>query len=258
MNAYPRIDDALADDVLRALAVDRAASVEALTDAFRGWLPAGSTAKWGAVDRGSTPPGPDPSTALEARLAGSLESWSCWPFCTGLGAILASAGHDVQITVEHLRSGHRVPLVDYHSVLVVDGQLLDAYLGPSVPVRPGEDVVRSDAWASWVPGPRPDHLGARGGSTPFRYRQLATNLDRRDVTAFCEISTTHTGVGRRRTAHWLRDGKLWFVREREEVGDAELRVTEGESPFASRRTIVGTGRFDDLRAEIDRPSRDER
>lgn len=109
---------------------------------------------------------------------------------------------------------------------------------------------------TWVPGTRPDHLGARGGSSIFRYRQLADHLDARDVRAFCEISTTHTGVGRRRMAHWLRDGSLWFVRERDD-GSAELRVTEGTDPFASRRRIVDRGAFDDLRTWIDRPVGDD-
>ena len=255
VTSYPHIDEALVGDVLHVLGVDRSVGVETLTAAFRGWLPAGSTAKWLAVDEGASPPGFDPRTALEARLDGSLESWSCWPFCTGLGAILSALGHDVRIAVEHLRTGHNVPLVDYHSVLVVGGSLLDPFLGPSAPVAPGEDVVRPDAWASWVPGPRPDHLGARGGSTPFRYRQLADHLDRRDVQAFCAVSATHTGVGRRRTAHWLRDGRLWFVGEADAGGGtAELRVTEGTSPFESRRRVVGTGRFEELRAQIDEPT----
>ena len=257
MTRYPYLDEGLVDEVLAALGVDRGSALEAVVDAFRGWLPAGSTAKWAAVDSGDRPPGADPAVALEARLAGSHQSWSCWPYCTGLGGLLSALGHDVRIAVEQLRGGQRVPPVDFHSVLVVDGAMVDAYLGPSAPVSPGEDVVRSDAWSSWVPGIRPDHLGARGGSTPFRYRQLADHLDRRDVVAFCEISTTHTGVGRRRTGHWLRSGMLWLVRE---VGDgsAELRVTDGTSPFASRRRVVATGRFEDLMSWIERPVGDDR
>jgi hypothetical protein len=250
--AYPRIDDDLAAEVHAALGVARHDSVEAVTTAFRGWLPAGSTAKWAAVDRGASPPGTDPSTALEARLAGSFESWSCWPFCTGLGAVLASAGHDVRVLVEHLRQGQQVPLVDYHSVLVVDGALLDPYLGPSAPVAAGEDVTRRDAWAAWVPGVRADHLGARGGSTPFRYRELADHLDARDIAAFCAVSATHSGVGRRRTAHWLRGGRLWFVREGDD-GRAQLRVTEGTNPFEQRRRVVATGPFEELRCRILEP-----
>src|SRR3546814_4484905 len=76
----------------------------------------------GWVDAGRVPPGAQPSEALEARLAGSLESWSCWVFCTGLGALLASAGHDVRIAVEHHRTES---IVAFHSVLLVDGQMLD-------------------------------------------------------------------------------------------------------------------------------------
>lgn len=249
---YPAVDDVLATEVLAAIGQQRTGPVESIAAGFRAWLPAGSTAKWAAVDRGDTPPGTDPSTALEARLAGSLESWSCWPFCTGLGAVLAATGHDVRIVVEHLRHGHQVPLVDYHSVLVVDGELLDPYLGPSAPVPSGGDVTRPDAWAAWIPGIRPDHLGARGGSTPFRYRQLADHLDARDVRAFCTISSTHTGVGRRRTAHWLRDECLYFVREGED-GTAELKISEGADPFAQRRRVVETGSFEELRRRIDQP-----
>ena len=246
---YPLVDDDLAAEVLRALGVSAADGVETITGAFRAWLPAGSTAKWEAVDRGEVPPGADPHTALEARLAGSRESWSCWPVCTGLGGVLAAIGHDVRIVAEHMRGGQRVPVVDYHSVLVVDGCLLDAYLGPSAPIAPGDDVTRPDAWGAWVPGIRPDHLGVRGGSSLFRYRQLADHLDRRDVEAFCAISETHTGVGRRRTVHVLREDRLWFVREDEE-GGAELRVTEGASPFEQRRRVVGVGTFEELRERL--------
>lgn len=243
--SYPSIDDRLADEVLAAVGASRHDDVESVVDAFRGWLPAGSTAKWEAVDRGSRPPGGDPRTALEARLGGSAASWSCWPYCTGLGAVLAAAGHEVRILAEHLRAGQEVPLVDYHSVLVVDGCLVDAYLGPSAPVAPGADVTRPDAWASWIPGPRSDHLGVRGGSSIFRYRSFADHLDRRDVEAFCAISETHTGVGRRRTAHLLRGGRLLFVREGT-GGAAELRITEGPGPFEQRRRVVATGSYDEL------------
>lgn len=245
------IDDSLVDEVLRAIDVDRGAGVERVVDAFRRWLPAGSTAKWDAIDRDETPPGADPGHALVERLGGSYASWSCWPYCTGLGSVLAAQGHDVRLAVEHLRAGAQVPLVDYHSVLVVDGALVDAYLGPSAPVAPGEDVTRPDAWAAWVPGVRPDHLGTRGGSSIFRYRQLADHLDERDVRAFCSISVTHSGVGRRRIAHWLRDGQLWFVRE-DDDGSAVLRVTSGDGgPFTQTRPVVAAGDYDDLVRRID-------
>lgn len=250
--AYPTIDDGLADDVFRRLGVTRSTSTEGIVDAFRGWLPAGSTAKWAAVDRDDQPPGADPHEAIEARLAGSLASWACWPYCTALGGLLRSAGHDVRVAVEHLRAGARVPLVDYHSVLVVDGSLVDAYLGPSAPIALGDDVTRPDGWGAWVPGVRPDHLGTRGGSSVFRYRQLANHLDERDVRSFLAISSTHTGVGRRRYAHWLRDGRLWIVRE-DDDGTAALRVTSGgTSPFTQTRPVVATGHFDELVARIDR------
>lgn len=249
MPGYPHVDDALCGEVLHALGVAADDPVETVVAAFRGWLPAGSTAKWSAVDRDERPPGTDPRTALEARLAGSEESWSCWPFCTGVGGVLAALGHDVSILVEHLRAGHGVPLVDYHSVLIVDGALVDAYLGPSAPIRLGDDVTRTDAWGSWVAGERTDHLGVRGGSTPFRYRELGRHLDARDVTAFCEVSTTHTGVGRRRTAHWLRGGSLVLLRE-DDDGLATLRRSEGPNPFEQARRIVSRGPFDDLRAAV--------
>ncbi len=241
---YPRVDDALAADVLRAIGSTRHDAVEDVVVAFRAWLPAGSTAKWAAVDRGDRPPGADPATALDARLAGSWASWSCWPYCTGLGGVLTAMGHDVRLLVEHLRHGNDAPLVDYHSVLVVDGELVDPYLGPSAPIAPGADVTRNDAWGSWVPGTRRDHLGLRAGSTPFRYRELADHLDARDVTAFCAISTTHTGVGRRRSAHWLRDDRIVTVRDGDDGG--EVRTTIGDGPFAQRRQVIARGDYDEL------------
>lgn len=249
---YPSVDDQLARDVFAAIGADPGDGVEAVTRGFRSWLPAGSTAKWLAVDAGRVPPGADPAEALEARLGGSLESWSCWVFCTGAGALLASAGHDVRIVVEHHRTAS---VVDFHSVLLVDGELLDPYLGPSAPVPPGHDVTRCDAWASWVPsdvpGGRSDHLGVRGGGGTFRYRLLGDRLERPDVAAFCEISSTHSGVGRRRNAHWVLGEQLWFVREGDD-GEAELRVAEGTSPFEQRRRVVERGPYEELRTRIDR------
>ncbi len=110
-----------------------------------------------------------------------------------------------------------------------------------------------DGWAAWVPGPRPDHLGATGGGRPFRYRQLADHLDRRDVVAFCDVSTTHSGVGRRRTAHWAVDGVVWNLREGDD-GVAELRRTVGSGPFATSRRVEVRGRFDELlRTHLPRP-----
>lgn len=246
---YPLVDDALAGEVLDRLGLAADADVEDVVAAFRAWLPSGSTAKWAAVDRGERPPGDDPAHALEARLAGSWESWSCWPVCTGLGGVLAAVGHDVRMVAEHRRGGGQVPPVDYHSVLVVDGCLVDPYLGPTALVPPGHDVVAADGWASWVPGQAPDHrfdhLGATGGGRPFRYRQLADHLDRRDVVAFCDVSTTHTGVGRRRTAHWVVGGIVWHLREADD-GRAELRRTIGTGPFETSRRLEATGDYDDL------------
>jgi hypothetical protein len=253
VQVYPFVDDQLSSDAFAAMEVAPSDGVETITAAFRSWLPAGSTAKWLAVDAGRVPPGAQPSEALEARLAGSLESWSCWVFCTGLGALLASAGHDVRIAVEHHRTAS---MVDFHSVLVVDGQMLDPYLGPSAPVPPGHDVSRADAWAAWVPGDGPgdrsDHLGIRGGGGTFRYRMVSDRLERPDVAAFCEISATHSGVGRRRNAHWVVGEQLWFVREGDD-GVGELRVAEGISPFEQRRRVVARGPYEELRTRIDRP-----
>jgi hypothetical protein len=250
---YPSVDAPLAGEVLEAAGCPGGGVAETVL-ALRRWLPAGSTSKWLAVDRGDVPPGADPTTALEARLAGSLESWSCWAICTSVGAVLAGAGHDVSLVVEHHR---RSDVVDFHSVLVVDGQLLDPYLGPSWPVPPGGDVTRPDAWAAWVPGDgpgrRPDHLGVRGGGTPYRYRLLGERLGPREVDAFCRVSETHSGVGRRRTAHWIdADERLWTVREGDDRS-AELRVAEGVSPFDQTRRVVEEGPYDELRRRIDAP-----
>ena len=251
---YPAVDDRLARDVLAAIGARSDDDVEAVVRAFRAWLPAGSTAKWLAADAGRVPPGADPAEALEARLDGSLESWSCWVSCTGVGALLASVGHDVNIVVEHHRTAS---VVDYHSSLIVDGELLDPYLGPSAPVPLGHDVTRRDAWVSWVPADAPggrwDHLGLRGGGAPYRYRVLGERLDRQDVAAFCEISATHSGVGRRRNAHWVTDDQLWFVREGDD-GVAELRVAEGPTPFEQHRRVVAQGSYEELRAHIDAPA----
>ena len=250
---YPAVDDALAAEVLTAIGVDGDDGVEAIVRGLRQWLPSGSTAKWLAVDVGSVPPGADPAEALAARLGGSLESWSCWVLCTAAGALLSSAGHDVRVVVEHHRTAS---VVDFHSVLLVGGAMVDPYLGPSAPVPPGHDVTRCDAWAAWIPGDGPggraDHLGVRGGGGTFRYRVLAEGLDRRDVATFCEISATYSGVGRRRSAHWLRGEQLWFVREGDD-GVAELRAAEGTSPFEQHRRVVERGPYEELRARIDAP-----
>lgn len=249
---YPAVDDRLAREVFAAIGAAPGDDVEDVVRAFRSWLPGGSTAKWLAADAGRVPPGADPAQALEERLGGSLESWSCWVFCTGVGALLASAGRDVSVVVEHHRTA---TVVDFHSVLVVDGALVDPYLGPSAPVPPGHDVTRCDAWAAWIPsdppGGRADHLGVRGGGGTFRYRMLGDRLERPDVAAFCQVSTTHSGVGRRRGAHWVVGEQLWFVREGDD-GGAELRVAEGTSPFEQQRRVVERGPYEELRSRIDR------
>lgn len=243
------IDDDLARAVWSAIGCEPAAEVEDVVDRFRRWLPMGSTAKWRAVDAGRNPPGPDPNECLVARLTGSFESWSCWPVCTALGALLTGAGHEVRVVAEQLREGRQVPVVDYHGVLVVNGSLVDAYLGPSAPVAAGSHVVRSDGWAGWIPGHRPSHVGGRGGSA-FRYRQLADHLDRRDLEALCAISATHSGVGRRRTAHWLADdGHLCSVRE-DDDGLASLQVSRG-GPFHATRDVIRRATFDELVRLID-------
>lgn len=251
---YPEVDDHLAADVRRAVG-DPGDDVAELVLALRRWLPAGSTAKWRAVDAGEVPPGADPAAALEARLGGSLESWSCWAVCTGVGAVLRSAGHDVSVAVEHHR---RTDVVDFHSVLVVDGAMVDPYLGPSVPVPPGHDVTRPDAWAAWLPGEgpgaRPDHLGLRGGGSTYRYRVVGERLGAREVDAFCQVSVTHSGVGRRRSAHWIdADERLWTVRE-DDDGTAALRLAVGDSPFAQSRYVVERGPYEQLRRRIDEPA----
>lgn len=250
---YPEIDDRLAAEVRRAAGCTGEETADVVL-ALRRWLPGGSTAKWEAIEAGEVPPGADPTAALEARLAGSLESWSCWALCTGIGAVLAADGHDVSVVVEHHCTND---VVDFHSVLVVDAALVDPYHGPSVPAPPGHDVTRPDAWATWVPGDergtRSDHLGVRGGGTPYRYRFVGERLDAREVDAFCQVSVTHSGVGRRRTAHWLDAGeRLWTLREGDD-GVAVLRRAVGASPFAQSRVVVAEGPYEELRARIDEP-----
>lgn len=249
--SYPRVDDALASEVLSAIGATSNDDLETLVHRFRSWVPMGSTAKWAAIAEGRRPPGEDPRTVLEGRLGGVRQSWACWPVCTGLGAVLAARGHDVSVAGEQQR-GTGAVVVDLHATLVVDGAVVDPFLGPSAPVALGDDVTRPDAWASVVPGDdgRWDHLGVRAGGGVFRYRLWTDHLDRVDVRAYCEISATLSGVGPRRVAHWIDGNRTWFLRERDAVEGsepvAELRVSVGDSPFAQPREVVASGPWDEL------------
>lgn len=244
---YPLVDDALAADVAAAAGVDLAADVETVVAGLRAWLPSGSTAKLEAIAAGVALPGPDPATALDARLAGSPVGWSCWPLCTGIGGVLAAAGHDVRVLVEHRRERHDVE-VDFHSVLVVDGDMVDPYLGPSAPVPLGSEVTRPDAWARWDVGQRPDHHGVRGGGSPYWYRSLADRLEAADVAAFCAISVTHSGVGDRPYVQWVSDGSIHMIRSdsTDRGGPGRYQVSIGPDPFAQTRDTRDEGTFDDL------------
>ncbi len=268
--AWLVVDDALVAEAARAAGIGPDDGAEAVVHRIRAWLPAGSAAKRAAVDAGRRPPGDDPGEVLATRLSGDRRSWSCWGACAAVGAVLTARGHDVRVAAEHRRSPGS-PVVDVHSVLVVDGAVVDPFLGPSALLAPGVGATRVDGWAELVPGVRWDHVGVRAGSRPFRYRLLADHLDRRDVAALLEVSVTHTGVGRRRTASWvgdradvavlppaLRTGAppapgpcLWSLRDGEVDGaDAELRVTVGDDPFATARVAVARGPWDELLAAV--------
>lgn len=244
---YPLVDDALAGEAAKAAGVDLGGDVETVVAGFRRWLPSGSTAKLDAIATGGAVPGPDPTTALVARLGGSSDGWSCWPLCTAIGGVLAAAGHDVRLLVEHRRERSDVE-VDFHSVLLVDGALVDPYLGPSAPVPVGTEVTRPDAWAKWIPGNRPDHHGVRGGGSRYWYRALADHLDAEDVRAFCAISVTHTGVGDRPYVQWVDGGSIHMIRSAgtDRAGPGSYQVSVGGDPFTQQRETRDEGTFDDL------------
>lgn len=253
MSAPPphlRLPEALAGRVEDRLGLDDGDGVAAVVDRARRVVLAGTTEKLAAVAAGRVPPGVDPTAIWEDVVApdadGAVRSWACWPLCTGIGALLIHRGHDVAISVEQ-RRGPGTPIVDLHSVLRVDGDLVDPYLGPSMPVPPGHDVSAPDAWASWLPDERGrgDHLGVRAGGSTFRYRTLVDDLDTAELAAFCAISADHSGAPRQRTAHWCSDAGLVTVKERAD-GIAEVRLARGTSPFAETREIVATGPFEDV------------
>lgn len=241
------VDDALAREVAEAAGVDLSGDVEHVVTGLRAWLPGGSTVKLDAIAAGSPVPGADPSHALVERLAGSTGGWSCWPMCTAVGGVLAAAGHDVTLMVEHRRERLDVE-VDFHSLLVVDGDLVDPYLGPAAPVSPGSQQSRPDAWSQWGTGVRPDHFGVRGGGSRYRYRFLADRLDPDDVRAFCAISVTHSGVGDRRYLQWVVDGSIHEVKADEPGLESHgtYRVSSGSDPFTQRRDTVDSGSFAEL------------
>lgn len=186
--------------------------LDAAVEAVSRLVPAGTTAKLDAVERGEVPPGADPVPCAEAILAGARTSWSCWPLTTLVAALLGSCGWDAAVVATR-RIDVRAPAVDFHAAVVVGsgspgGRLLvDPYhYVPPLPLGGGvAESTRPGRWACLDSGPGRWVLtegGPRFGI--LRYRVLTDPLDAGDVAALCRVSVVFSGAAPRRQATWLR------------------------------------------------------
>lgn len=218
MSTHPwRIDPGLASDLAAALGWAPGDGAAALAARLPERVPAGSTAKLAAVDRGEVPPGADADdlakrvldhqlTWVDGSGAGSPSpSWSCWVFTT-LMASLVDWADLAPVRVAGLRRiDERAPVVDFHAAVVVgegDAPLVcDPYFGVSValPARPGTTSIATIPTATATA--ERDHDGGWRFEAHLarwedgcRYRMVAPVLDRGDVLAFCAVSVTHSGV----------------------------------------------------------------
>ncbi|CAN5559226.1 hypothetical protein BH10ACT1_BH10ACT1_04600 [soil metagenome] len=224
-----RIDAGLARDLAAALGWSGDRGPAALAELLPQRVPTGSTAKLASMAAGEVPPGDDPEALarqllehLEVRAARSpggapSPSWSCWVVSTVMAALVDHAELGPVRVVATRRIDEGAPLVDLHAevVVVVDGEtwVCDPYFGVGLVAPTGAGVagevhvgpcaawLQHDGEHGWALAVRLDHWRA-----PLRYRVLGPSLDRGDVRAMAEISTTHTGVPARPYARLHLDG----------------------------------------------------
>lgn len=180
----------------------------ALAGAMADHVPAGTTAKIAAMAAGEVPPGADPEgiarRILDDRESGApTPAWSCWALSTLMAALLGHGGLPA-VVVALRRIDDDAPVVDVHSLVLTvtdDGPVgIDPYFAAVVPGpgRAERSLVHRGVWAERTDEPSAGRwtyeVGRGRMAIRLRYRTLAPVVDVGDVTAFCAVSVTHTGV----------------------------------------------------------------
>lgn len=277
-----RIDPELATDLAAALGWVPADGAGVLAQRFAERIPTGSTAKLAALADGRVPPGAE-IDALAHQILGGLRgdrrespAWTCWVVSSVFAAIVDTLGPGTARVAALRRIDDRSPVVDIHSVVIVEGGaegsgeaatwVCDPYFGTAVAL-PGALLDGSDApQRSDTPirqathaSPADEHAGACAvtleddGRWTFgvrlrvwdgwlRYRVLAPRLDRADLAAFCAISATHSGAPDFAYARLHRPGGMDTVRvDPEGTATFSRRSWDGpDGPVSEERTTVGT------------------
>lgn len=252
-----RIDSGLATDLGAALGWTPADGPGVLARRFAERIPTGSTAKLAAVAEGRVPPGAEVEALAERILRALCDdrrespAWTCWVMSSVFAAIVDTLGPRTARVAALRRIDDRSPVVDIHSVVIVetgvggeaDTWVCDPYFGAAVAL-PGVVLDRPVDLESHA-SPPDAHAGAGAvtleddGRWTFgvrlrvwdgwlRYRVLAPRLDRADLAAFCAISATHSGAP-----------DFAYARLHHPGGMDTVRVDPGGTTTFSRRSWDG-------------------
>jgi hypothetical protein len=215
----------VASALAAAAGITRPYDPDHVATALAAWLPGGSAAKVDAMAEGRVPPGADTAACAEAILTGTVTAWSCWVHAGLAAALLSEAGIASTVTVLRRIDRASAP-VDFHAVVTSETSrgpvLTDPFHGAgAMDLTNGSTTpARRLVTAELVPGVRPELAVCTAGGARLRYRLLG-DVDPGDAAAFCELSTTHSGVTGPRSAH--RIGATTAVRLND-LGDEPSRA----------------------------------
>jgi hypothetical protein len=237
----PQVASALA----AAAGITRPGDPTHVATALSAWLPGGSVAKLDAMAHGRVPPGADVAGCAAAILEGPVTAWSCWVHAGLTAALLNDAGVASTVTVLRRVDEASAP-VDFHAVVTSrtpHGPVLtDPYHGAgAMDVDAGSTTPAGRlVTAELIPGSRPELAIRLVTGHQLHYRFLG-HVDRTDAAAFCELSTTHSGVHGSRAAHRIgATTALWL----NEQPDGHCRVRIFRADGHGGRTTEDTARAD--------------
>lgn len=197
------LPDALALELCDRLDTPFPSTFDDVTALYQAWIaqvPFDAIAKAISMAAGTSLPGADAVEVVERWLGTGVGS-TCWGHCTAFAGVLGAAGIDCRIAADRMVRDD--DLIDFHSFVVAE---LDDGRWAFDHIHATDEPLLLEPGASGTHGPyaagfrRDDgrlvHWYAnpeRPGSDE-RYVVLATDLDRDDVRAFCEIARHFTGV----------------------------------------------------------------
>jgi len=218
------LDQSLADECLERLrlrSLETASDVASLIEAMGALIPQGTTAKLEALDRGQTPFGAQPAIVAELWMEHPAWSWTCWPLATLAAGLVNTSSSSLTADVVALRRvDPGAPIVDFHSAVLVssrdDTWLCDPYFGMGpVDSRNGGAVLRPGVMGEVLPGGEALAVLVGMASNGFllHYKMADTGLSPADVSRYCELSATSSGLPNRRRMGVLRADGLELAQE---------------------------------------------